>query len=97
MSEQNLAARLLQTVRKHLHGFSEVGVVDLGHLLELAHALGRFGSEQVALAGMHPKQFSGAGDFEAFGGAAMRLEFLFRFRSVAWHCFVNPLAFLRSS
>jgi hypothetical protein len=49
----------------------------------------------VALAGMHPKQFSGAGDFEAFGGAAMRLEFLFRFRSVAWHCFVNPLVFFR--
>src|SRR4029453_6810536 len=77
---------LLQTVGKHLHGFAEVGVADLGQLLELAHALGGFGAKQVAFAGMHTNELAGASDLETFGGAAMRFELLFRLRSVTRHC-----------
>jgi hypothetical protein len=43
----------------------------------------------MALAGMHAKDFATGGDFEAFRGSAMGLEFLFWFRSVSWHC-LNP-------
>src|SRR5882724_3255477 len=88
--------RLLQTVRKHLHSLGFVSFVDLGHLLELAHTSGRFGSEQVALARVHAEQLAGAGNLETLGGTAMGLKLQFRFRSIAWHC-VNPSFFFKSS
>jgi len=66
---------LLQAVRKHLHGLGVISVADLGQLLEFAHPFGRFGSEQVPLAGMHADQLAGAGDLKTLGGAAMGLQF----------------------
>jgi hypothetical protein len=82
-------SRLLQTVRKHLHGLELVGFVDLGHLLELSHTPRRFGSQQVTLAGMHSQQLACTRNLKTLGSAAMGLELQLRFRSVAWHS-VNP-------
>jgi hypothetical protein len=48
--------------------------VDLRDLLQLAHALGGLGAEQVALAGMHAQQLAAGGKLEALGGAAMGFE-----------------------
>src|SRR6266853_402870 len=46
----------------------------------------------MALAGVHAKQLAGAGNLKTLGGAAMGLQFQFRFRSIAWHS-VNPRFF----
>src|SRR5216683_5977564 len=46
----------------------------------------------MALAGMHAEQLAGAGNLKTLGGAAMGLQFQFRFRSIAWHS-VNPRFF----
>src|SRR5258705_6642047 len=46
----------------------------------------------MALAGVHAKQLAGAGNLKTLGGAAMSLQFQFRFRSIAWHS-VNPRFF----
>src|SRR5436305_2237777 len=78
--------RLLQPIRKHLHGLREIRIINLSQLLQLAHTLRSFGSQQVALAGMHADQFAGAGNFEPLGGSAMSFQLHFRFRSIAWHC-----------
>ena len=85
----------LQTVRKHLHGLGLISLVDLGHLFELAHTTGGLGAEQVALSGVHAENLAGAGYLKALGGSAMSFQLQFRFRSVAWHCFVNPLVLFR--
>ena len=75
----------LQTVGQHLHGLERIGFADPGQLFELTHALGLFGAEQVALAGVHANQLAGAGNLEALGGAAMGLELHFRLGAIAWH------------
>jgi hypothetical protein len=42
--------------------------------LQPAHPVGPFGAQQVPLAGMHTKDFSGRRNLETLGGAAMRLQ-----------------------
>src|ERR1700730_2072450 len=43
----------------------------------------------MSLAGMHAKDLAGGGDLKTFRGPAVRLQLLFRFRGISWHC-VNP-------
>jgi hypothetical protein len=62
-------------VRQHPVNVPGVGVMDQLQFLQAAHAIGPLGAEQVPLSGMHAQDFSGRRNFEALGGAAMRLEF----------------------
>ncbi len=66
--------KISNAVRKHLPGLGQVGLVDQRQLLELAHALGSLGAQQVALAGMHAQNLAGRGDLEALLRAAMGAE-----------------------
>lgn len=64
------------SVGEHLAYGGDVALAYLGELLEPTHALGRLGTEQVALAGMHAQDLAVRGDLEALLGAAMSLELL---------------------
>src|SRR5258708_30270262 len=79
--------KISNAVRKHLPGLGQVGFVDQRQLLELAHALGSLGAQQVALAGMHAQNLAGRGDLEALLRAAMGLELQLGLRGIAWHFF----------
>jgi len=74
--------KISNAVRKHLPGLGQVGLVDQRQLLELAHALGSLGAQQVALAGMHAQNLAGRGDLEALLRAAMGLEL----NLASWNC-----------
>src|SRR6266849_1585245 len=72
-------------IRKHLLDAGDVCFVDQGQLLELAHASGRFGTHQMALAGVAALDLAVGGELEALSGAAMRFQFQFWFRCVSRH------------
>jgi hypothetical protein len=72
-------------VREHLLDAGHVGLAHQSQLLELAHAAGRFGSHQVALAGVAAQDLAVGGDLEALPRATVRLQFQFWFRSVSRH------------
>ena len=57
----------------------DVRGVHQRELLELAHAAGSLGAEQMALAGMHTQNFAVGGDLEALFGAAVGLQLYFGF------------------
>jgi hypothetical protein len=73
-------------IRKHLSNCGDVPGADQGQLLELAHAAGALGSGEMAFAGMGAHDFTGGGDFETLGGAAVRFQFLFWLCGISWHC-----------
>ena len=60
---------------QHLVNVAGVGRRNQFHFLQAAHAVGLFGAQQVALAGMHAHHFSCRRDLEPLGCAAMRLQF----------------------
>jgi hypothetical protein len=76
----------LRAVRKQQLNVGFVSGVHQRELLQLAHAAGGFGAEQVALAGVHAKDFSGGGDFEAFFCTAVSLQLHFGLGCVSGHC-----------
>src|SRR5712692_5385629 len=73
-------------IRKHLLDAGDVCFVDQGQLLELAHASGRLGTHQMALARVAALDFAVGGELEALPGAAVRFQFQFWFRCVSRHC-----------
>src|SRR6266849_5148245 len=75
-------------VRKHLLDAGYVRFIHQRQLLELAHAAGPFCAHQVALAGVAALDFAVGGELEALPGAAVGLQFQFRFRCVPWHCLI---------
>jgi len=75
----------LQSVRQHLHRLQLVRLVHQRQLLQLPHPLRRFRAHQVPLPGVHPDNFPGAGNLKSLRGSPVRLQFLLRFRSIAWH------------
>jgi hypothetical protein len=77
----------LEAVGHHLPYGVDIGLMDFGQLLELAHALGGLGTEQVTLAGMHADNFAIGGDLETLARAAMGLQLQFGFLPITWHCF----------
>ena len=89
--ELTLALKNLSPVGQHLTHRCDVGLIDLRQLLELAHALGRLGAEQVTLARMHPENLAIRGDLETLFCAAMGLQFQFWFRRIPWHRFKYSL------
>src|ERR1700736_3575231 len=60
-------------------------------LLQLAHAAGFLGAEQVALARMHAKNFACSGNLETLLSAPVRLQLHLGLGTISWH-FLNPLA-----
>src|SRR5258708_22371966 len=78
-------------VRKHLLDAGNVRFVDQGQLLELAHASGRLGTHQMALARVAALDLAVGGELKALSGPAMRFQFQFRFRCVSWHCLIPSL------
>ena len=72
-------------VGKHLSDGSYVSGTDQRQLLELAHAARSLCAHQVAFARVHAFDFTVRGDFETLLGAAMSLQFQFRFRRIPWH------------
>src|SRR2546430_2059589 len=77
------------SVRQHLLDGGRVLRADGCQFLELAHASGCLETRKVALGGMPAQNLAAGSNLKAFAGAAMRLQFHFRFRSVSWHC-ENP-------
>jgi hypothetical protein len=60
-------------------------------LLQLAHAAGFLGAQQMALPRMHAKNFSGGGDLEALLSAPVGFQLHLGLGTIPWH-FLNPLA-----
>ena len=73
-------------IGQHLPDGGDVARTNRRQLLELAHAAGGLETGKVALGSMPAQDLARGGDLEALAGAAVRLQFHFRFRSVAWHC-----------
>ena len=81
---------LILAVRQHAPHMLDVGRMHQRQLLQMAHALGLLGAHQVALARMPAEHLAAGGDLESLGGAAMRLQFQFCFRT----CFLATMLVL---
>jgi len=62
-----------------------IGGAHQRKLLELAHAAGFLGTEQVTLPRMHAKNFAGSGNLEAFFCAPVSLQLHFGLGTIPWH------------
>src|ERR1700733_8104109 len=81
-----LATAKSSSVRHHLAQGPHVGLAHQRQLFQLAHATGLLGPQQMALAGMHPLDLAGTGNFETLPRSAVRLQLLLRIRRIPWHC-----------
>jgi hypothetical protein len=84
---------ILSSIRKHLPQGPHVGLAHQRQLLQLAHAPGLLGAQQMALAGVHPLDFPGGGNFKALSRAAMRLQLPFRVRRIPGHSVTSSRLF----
>jgi hypothetical protein len=73
------------SVRKQELYVPLIGGAHQRKLLELAHAAGFLGAEQVTLPRMHAKNFAGGGNLEAFFCAPVSLQLHFGLGSIPWH------------
>src|SRR5260370_8242369 len=71
------------TIRKHLLDAGNVCFVDQGQLLELALAAGRFGTHQMALAGVAALDFAVGGELEPLPAPPLGFQFQFCFPSLS--------------
>jgi hypothetical protein len=82
---ESLCRQFSLSVRKQQLHVQPVRGAHQRKLLQLAHAARFLGAEQMALPGMHAKNFARSGDFETLFRAAVSLQLHFGLGTISWH------------
>ena len=80
-----LCSQFSLSVRKQQLHVQPVRGAHQRELLQLAHAAGFLGAQQMALARMHAKNFAGGGHLETLFSAAVSLQLHLGLGTIPWH------------